>query len=70
MQAADLAEAGELSSKQLKGLFDTAFEKGEDFGSVYEREKPQQISDPAALEKMIQEVIASNPKQVEQYRAG
>ena len=38
--------------------------------SVYEREKPQQISDPAALEKMIQEVIAANPKQVEQYRGG
>ena len=47
VQAADLAEAGELSSKQLKGLFDTAFESGEDFGPVYEREKPQQISDPA-----------------------
>src|SRR6202166_907863 len=28
VQAADLAEAGELSSKQLKGLFDTAFDKG------------------------------------------
>jgi aspartyl-tRNA(Asn)/glutamyl-tRNA(Gln) amidotransferase subunit B len=70
VQAADLAEAGELSSKQLKGLFDTAFEKGEDFGSVYEREKPQQISDPSALAKMIEEVIASNPKQVEQYRGG
>jgi aspartyl-tRNA(Asn)/glutamyl-tRNA(Gln) amidotransferase subunit B len=70
VQAADLAEAGELSSKQLKGLFDTAFEKGEDFGSVYEREKPQQISDPSALEKMIEEVIASNPRQVEQYRGG
>ncbi len=70
MQAADLAEAGERSSKQLKGLFDTAFEKGEDFGPVYEREKPQQISDPSVLEKLIQEVIAGNPKQVEQYRGG
>ncbi len=70
VQAADLAEAGELSSKQLKGLFDTAFEKGEDFGVVYEREKPQQISDPAALEKLILEVIAGNPKQLEQYRGG
>jgi aspartyl-tRNA(Asn)/glutamyl-tRNA(Gln) amidotransferase subunit B len=37
---------------------------------VYEREKPQQISDPAALGKLIQEVIAANPKQLEQYRAG
>ena len=70
VQAADLAEGGELSSKQLKGLLDTAFENGEDFGVVYEREKPQQISDPAVLEKLIQEVIAANPKQLEQYRGG
>ncbi len=68
--AANLAETGELSSKQLKGLFDSAFAKGEDFSVVYEREKPQQISDPAALEKLIDEVIAANPKQVEQYRSG
>jgi aspartyl-tRNA(Asn)/glutamyl-tRNA(Gln) amidotransferase subunit B len=68
--AADLAESGQLSSKQLKGLFDSAFAKGEDFAAVYEREKPQQISDPAALEALIDQVIAANPKQVEQYRAG
>jgi aspartyl-tRNA(Asn)/glutamyl-tRNA(Gln) amidotransferase subunit B len=70
VQAADLTEGGDLSSKQLKGLFDMAFENNEDFGPVYEREKPQQISDPSALAQMIQEVIASNPKQVEQYRGG
>ncbi|GGH03911.1 aspartyl/glutamyl-tRNA(Asn/Gln) amidotransferase subunit B [Silvibacterium dinghuense] len=68
--AADLAEEGKLSSKQLKQLFDIAFENGEDFPAVYEREKPQQISDAGALETMIDEVIAANPKQVEQYRAG
>jgi aspartyl-tRNA(Asn)/glutamyl-tRNA(Gln) amidotransferase subunit B len=68
--AADLAEEGKLSSKQWKQLFDIAFEKGEDFGVVYEREKPQQISDTGTLEKMIDEVIAANPKQVEQYRGG
>ncbi len=69
-QAADLAEDGKLSSKQLKQLFDLAFETNEDFGPVYEREKPQQISDMGAIEKMIDEVIAANPRQVEQYRAG
>jgi aspartyl-tRNA(Asn)/glutamyl-tRNA(Gln) amidotransferase subunit B len=68
--AADLTEEGKLSSKQLKQLFDTAFETGEDFSVVYEREKPQQITDPAAIEKMIDEIIAANPKQVEQYRGG
>jgi aspartyl-tRNA(Asn)/glutamyl-tRNA(Gln) amidotransferase subunit B len=68
--AADLSEEGKISSKQLKQLFDTAFETKEDFAAVYEREKPQQISDPAAIEKLIDEVIAANPKQVEQYRGG
>jgi aspartyl-tRNA(Asn)/glutamyl-tRNA(Gln) amidotransferase subunit B len=68
--AADLLDAGSISSKQLKGLLDIAFEKGEDFPAVYEREKPQQISDTSALEAMIDQVIAENPKQVEAYRAG
>jgi len=70
VMAADLAESGELSSKMLKQLLDTAFEKNEDFPVVYEREKPQQISDAGAIETMIDEVIAANPKQVEQYRGG
>jgi aspartyl-tRNA(Asn)/glutamyl-tRNA(Gln) amidotransferase subunit B len=69
-EAADLAEDGKLSSKQLKQLFDLCFERNEDFGPVYEREKPQQISDAGTLEKMIDDVIAANPAQVEQYRKG
>jgi aspartyl-tRNA(Asn)/glutamyl-tRNA(Gln) amidotransferase subunit B len=68
--AADLLDEGKISSKQLKQLFDVCFETGDDFGAVYEREKPQQITDSAAIEEMIDEVIAANPKQVEQYRAG
>jgi aspartyl-tRNA(Asn)/glutamyl-tRNA(Gln) amidotransferase subunit B len=68
--AADLLDEGTISSKQLKQLFDVCFEKGEDFEAVYEREKPRQITDSAAIEKMIDEVIAANPRQVEQYRAG
>ena len=68
--AADLLEDGKISSKQLKGLFDICFQNGEDFPAVYEREKPQQITDSSALEALIDEVIAANPKQVEQYRAG
>ncbi len=68
--AADLLEEGKLSSKQMKGLFDVCFAKGEDFGAVYEQEKPRQISDSGALETMIDDVIAANPKQVEQYRGG
>jgi len=68
--SADLAESGDISSKILKDLYDKAFVTGEDFPAVYEREKPQQITDVAALEKIIDEIIAVNPKQAEQYRAG
>jgi len=68
--AADLTEEGKISSKQLKQLFDLCFERNEDFGPVYEREKPQQITDTSVLEKLIDEVIAANPAQIEQYRKG
>ena len=70
VQAADLAESGELSSKMLKQLLDTCFAEGKDFAEVYERDKPRQISDAGAIEAMIDEVIAANPKQVAQYRGG
>src|SRR5436305_4969353 len=68
--SADLVESGAISSKILKDLYDKAFANGEDFPPVYEREKPQQITDIVALEKIIDEIIVANPKQVEQYRAG
>jgi aspartyl-tRNA(Asn)/glutamyl-tRNA(Gln) amidotransferase subunit B len=68
--AADLLDEGKISSKQMKQLLDVCFEKGEDFPAVYEREKPEQITDSSALEALIDQVIAANPKQVEQYRAG
>jgi aspartyl-tRNA(Asn)/glutamyl-tRNA(Gln) amidotransferase subunit B len=68
--SADLAESGAISSKILKDLYDKAFAAGEDFTAVYEREKPQQITDVSALERIIDEIVAANPKQVEQYRAG
>jgi aspartyl-tRNA(Asn)/glutamyl-tRNA(Gln) amidotransferase subunit B len=68
--AADLLDENKISSKQLKQLFDVCFEKNEDFAAVYEREKPRQITDASALEAMIDQVMAANPKQVEQYRGG
>jgi aspartyl-tRNA(Asn)/glutamyl-tRNA(Gln) amidotransferase subunit B len=70
VMAADLAESGELSSKMLKQLLDASFAENKDFAEIYERDKPKQISDTGAIEAMIDEVIAANPKQVEQYRGG
>lgn len=70
VMAADLAESGAISSKQLKQLLDACFASKEDFPAMYEREKPQQISDSSAIEAIVDEVIVANPKQVEQYRGG
>jgi len=69
--SADLVELGTISGKMLKDLYDLCFERDKDFPEVYEQEgRPQQSSDTSALEKMIDEVLAANPKQLEQYRAG
>ena len=68
--AADMLEDAKISSKQLKQLFDLCFEKSEDFPTVYEREKPEQITDVSAIEALIDGVIAANPAQVAQYRGG
>ena len=37
---------------------------------IIEREGLKQISDTGALDKVIEDVIAANPKQVEQYKGG
>jgi aspartyl-tRNA(Asn)/glutamyl-tRNA(Gln) amidotransferase subunit B len=69
--SADLVESGAISSKMLKDFYDLSFERGKDFLVVYEEEGcPVQSSDTSALEKIVDELIAANPKQVEQYRAG
>jgi aspartyl-tRNA(Asn)/glutamyl-tRNA(Gln) amidotransferase subunit B len=69
--SADLVESGAISGKMLKDLYDLSFERSKDFPQVYEDEgKPEQSRDTSALEKIIDEVIAANPKQVEQYRGG
>jgi len=68
--SADLVESGAISGKILKDLYDLAFERGEDFPAIYEKEKPRQINDILAIERIIDEVIAASPKQLEQCRGG
>jgi aspartyl-tRNA(Asn)/glutamyl-tRNA(Gln) amidotransferase subunit B len=70
-QSADLVESGAISGKMLKDLYDLCFERGKDFPAVYSEEgSPQQSSDTSSLDKIIDELMTANPKQVEQYRAG
>ena len=69
--SADLVESGAISGKMLKDLYDLCFERNKDFPEVYNEEgRPRQSSDTSALGKIIDEIVAANPKQLEQYRAG
>ncbi len=61
---------GKLSGKLAKEIFPKMFASGESADAIVAREGLSQISDEGALGKIIDEVIAANPKQVEQFRGG
>jgi aspartyl-tRNA(Asn)/glutamyl-tRNA(Gln) amidotransferase subunit B len=61
---------GKISGKIAKEILPKMAESGERAEAIAQREGLQQISDTGALEKIIDEVVAANPKQVEQYRGG
>jgi len=65
-----LIGANQLSGKLAKEIFPKMFSTGESPDVIIKREGLRQISDSGALEKVIAEVIAANPRQVEQYRGG
>ena len=65
-----LINKGELSGKLAKEILPRMFETGESPAAIMEREGLKQISDTGALEKIVDDVIAGNPKQVEQYKSG
>ena len=65
-----LIHGGKISGKLAKEIFPKMFASGEPAEAIIEREGLSQISDEGALAKIIDDVIAVNPKQVEQYRGG
>jgi aspartyl-tRNA(Asn)/glutamyl-tRNA(Gln) amidotransferase subunit B len=65
-----LISGGEISGKLAKEIFPKMFASGDSPRAIMEREGLKQISDQGALGKIIDEVIAANPKQVEQYKGG
>jgi len=65
-----LKNKGEISGKLAKEIFAKMAVAGEEPSAIIEREGLKQISDTGALEKIVDDVIAGNPKQLEQYRGG
>ena len=76
VSAANLAELvalivkGELTGKLAKEVLAKMYRTGEAAPVIVEREGLKSISDAGELERIVDGVVAANPKQVEQYRAG
>jgi len=67
---ADRVDDGTLSGKLAKEVFDAVWYGEGSVDQIIEKRGLRQISDAGAIEKLIDEVLAANPKQVEDYRAG
>jgi aspartyl-tRNA(Asn)/glutamyl-tRNA(Gln) amidotransferase subunit B len=63
-------EDNTISGKIAKQVFDAMWKGEGDADTVIEKQGLKQITDTGEIEKMIDEVIANNADQVEQYRSG
>jgi aspartyl-tRNA(Asn)/glutamyl-tRNA(Gln) amidotransferase subunit B len=61
---------GAISGKTAREVFDAMWAGEGDADSIIERRGLRQISDAGALERIATEVIAANPQQAADYRAG
>jgi len=63
-------EQGVLSGKMAKEVFDAVWAGEGDVDYVIEKRGLMQLSDSGEIEKLVDEVLAANAKQVQDYRAG
>jgi len=62
---------GTISNNAAKQVFEALWSgEGSDVDAIIEAKGLKQMNDTGAMEKIIDEVIAANPANVEQYRAG
>ena len=63
-------EDGTISGKIAKEIFEKMWSSGKEVDEIIQSEGLEQVTDDKEIESMIDEVIESNPKQLEQYRSG
>jgi len=66
----DKIAAGTISGKIAKEVFEAVWTGEGSVEAIIEKRGLTQISDSASIDKLVAEVIAANPAQVEQVRAG
>src|ERR687889_1244250 len=63
-------EEGRISGKQGKDVLAEMFQTGKGAHEVIEEKGLAQVSDAAEIEKIVADVLASNPQQLADYRGG
>ncbi|MBI4418890.1 MAG: Asp-tRNA(Asn)/Glu-tRNA(Gln) amidotransferase subunit GatB, partial [Ignavibacteriales bacterium] len=66
----DLIVDGTISSKIAKEVFEEMLVSEESPDEIVRRKGLVQVSDTAAIERAVSEVLAKNPEQVQKYRSG
>src|SRR5437016_6060458 len=61
LEITELVEGGKISTKMAQDIFAEMFATGESPAKIVEKKNLVQISDPGALDKFCDEVIAANP---------
>lgn len=65
-----LIEKGTISNNIGKQILIDMIQTGEKASAIVEKKGLSQITDVDAIRKMVEEVVANNPNQVEQYKSG
>jgi len=65
-----MVDAGAVNLKTAKEVFEDVYKTGKDPEAIVKEKGLVQVSDEGALIKAIDEVIAANPKEVAEYKAG
>ena len=65
-----LIDAGTISGKIAKEVFEKMFGTGEDARAIVEREGLTQVADASAIAAIVEQVISQNPKAVADWKAG
>lgn len=59
-----------ISGKIAKTIFESLWESALTADDIIEKQGLRQVTDSAAIEKMIDDILAANPQQLADYRAG
>ena len=66
----DLIADGTISARMAREVFEAMFETGESAAEIVAARGLRQLTDPAAIEAVVDEILAARPGEAAEYRSG